>query len=67
MTALYQRIISGEEGDIVVGKGKADAATRKKYLLTGIFSEYDRRFADGSDEHLGLLDLSCQIAGVLAA
>jgi replication factor C subunit 2/4 len=31
-----------------------------------IFSEVDKRLADGSDEHLQILDLALRIAGVLA-
>lgn len=41
--------------------------SRKKYKLTQTFSEFDKRLVDGVDEQLALLDLSCQIAGVLAA
>jgi len=40
--------------------------SRKKYKLTQIFSEFDKRLADGMDEHLAMLDMSLQIAGVLA-
>lgn len=41
--------------------------SKKKYKLTQTFSEFDKRLVDGVDEHLALLDLSCQLAGVLAA
>lgn len=41
--------------------------TEKKYKLAQIFSDFDRRLIDGVDEHLCLLDLSCQVAGILAA
>lgn len=41
--------------------------SRKRYKLTQTFSEFDKRLVDGVDEHLALLDLSCQLAGVLAA
>jgi replication factor C subunit 2/4 len=41
--------------------------SRKKNKLTQTFSEFDKRLVDGVDEQLALLDLSCQIAGVLAA
>jgi len=40
---------------------------RKKSELTDVFSEVDKRLIDGVDEQLALLDLSCRIAGVLAA
>ncbi|KIV90051.1 hypothetical protein PV10_07396 [Exophiala mesophila] len=41
--------------------------TEKKYKLAQIFSDFDRRLIDGVDEHLCLLDLSCQVAGILEA
>ncbi|RVX74383.1 hypothetical protein B0A52_01508 [Exophiala mesophila] len=41
--------------------------TEKKYKLAQIFSDFDRRLIDGVDEHLCLLDLSCQVAGILKA
>ncbi|OAP63613.1 hypothetical protein AYL99_02840 [Fonsecaea erecta] len=65
LSALYSAVVLGEE-DVVVN-GKKDAALRKKYKLTAIFSEYDKKLVDGVDEHLALLDMSCQIAGILAA
>ncbi|KIW19713.1 hypothetical protein PV08_00287 [Exophiala spinifera] len=40
--------------------------SKKKYKLAQTFSEFDKRLVDGVDEHLALLDLSCQLAGVLA-
>ncbi|OCT48828.1 putative DNA replication factor C subunit Rfc2 [Cladophialophora carrionii] len=68
LSALYAKIIVGDEGDIVIAK-KGDVATalRKKAALTQTFSEFDKRLIDGVDEHLALLDMSCQLAGVLAA
>jgi replication factor C subunit 2/4 len=41
--------------------------TKKKYKLTQLFSEFDRRLVDGVDEQLTVLDLCCQIANVLVA
>ena len=67
MNALFQKIISNDEDDVVGGRGKADAVLRKKYQITEVLSNADMRFVAGADEHLGLLDLSCQIAGILAA
>ncbi|KIW65166.1 hypothetical protein PV04_07447 [Phialophora macrospora] len=68
LSALYAKIIAGEEGDIVAAKnGDAAAALRKKAALTQTFSEFDKRLIDGVDEQLALLDMSCQLAGVLAA
>jgi hypothetical protein len=32
-----------------------------------IFSEVDKRLADGSDEHLSILDMALRIAGVLTS
>ncbi|OQU93517.1 Replication factor C domain-containing protein [Cladophialophora immunda] len=65
LSALYAAVVLGEE-DVVVNS-KEDAAMRKKYKLTAIFSEFDKKLVDGVDEHLALLDMSCQVAGVLAA
>ena len=68
LSALYAKIIANDEGDIVTHKkGDAGAAMRKKSALTNVFSEYDKRLIDGVDEHLALLDMSCQIAGILVA
>ncbi|EXJ56680.1 hypothetical protein A1O7_07024 [Cladophialophora yegresii CBS 114405] len=68
LSALYAKIIVGDEGDIVVAKkGDVAAALRKKAALTQTFSEFDKRLIDGVDEHLALLDMSCQLAAVLAA
>jgi DNA polymerase III delta prime subunit len=68
LSALYAKIIAEDEGDVVRGgKGGASAALRKKSQLTDVFSECDKRLIDGVDEQLALLDLSCRIAGVLAA
>ncbi|KAI1626846.1 replication factor C subunit 2/4 [Exophiala viscosa] len=56
LSSLYSKLIF----DDLVDSGK-------KCKLTQTFSEFDKRLVDGVDEHLALLDLSCQIAGVLAA
>lgn len=39
----------------------------KKYQMTKLFSEMDKRLIDGVDEHLTMLDLCLQIAAILAA
>ncbi|KIX98826.1 uncharacterized protein Z520_05287 [Fonsecaea multimorphosa CBS 102226] len=67
LSALYSAVVLGEEDVTVAVNGKQDAAMRKKYKLTAIFSEFDKKLVDGVDEHLALLDMSCQVAGVLAA
>ncbi|KEF59303.1 uncharacterized protein A1O9_04147 [Exophiala aquamarina CBS 119918] len=55
LLSLYNKIVFDELVD-----------NKKKYQLTQIFSDFDRRLIDGVDEQLSVLDLSCQIAGVLA-
>ena len=55
LLSLYNKIIFDELVD-----------NKKKYQLTQLFSEFDRRLIDGVDEQLSVLDLSCQIAGILA-
>ena len=56
LLALYKKIIYD---DMVESK--------KKYKLTQLFSEMDKRLIDGVDEHLTMLDMSLQIAGTLVA
>ncbi|KIX02890.1 uncharacterized protein Z518_08833 [Rhinocladiella mackenziei CBS 650.93] len=56
ISSLYQKLIFDDLLE-----------NNKKYKLTGVFSEFDKRLVDGMDEQLAMLDLSCQIAGVLAA
>lgn len=41
------------------------SATQKNEIVM-VFSEVDKRLADGSDEHLQLLDLMLRIAAILA-
>ncbi|EHY54259.1 Subunit of heteropentameric Replication factor C (RF-C) [Exophiala dermatitidis] len=55
LSSLYSKIIFDDLVD-----------TKKKYKLSQIFSEFDKRLVDGVDEQLAMLDMSCQIAGVLA-
>ncbi|KAK4630012.1 Replication factor C subunit 2 [Fulvia fulva] len=55
VTQLYDKIVLQDE---TVG----DAAKNKIMLF---FSQTDKRLVDGSDEHLTILDLCLQIAGVL--
>ena len=54
LLALYNKIIYDDMVD-----------SKKKYKLTLLFSEMDKRLIDGVDEHLTMLDMSLQIAGVL--
>ncbi|EXJ88265.1 hypothetical protein A1O1_05195 [Capronia coronata CBS 617.96] len=56
LSSLYSKIIFDDLVD-----------TKKKYKLTQIFSEFDKRLVDGVDEQLSMLDMTCQIAGILAA
>ena len=55
VTQLYEKIVLSDES---VG----DAA---KNRIMKCFSETDKRLLDGSDEHLTILDLALQIAGIL--
>lgn len=55
LLALYNKIIYDDMVD-----------SKKKYKLTLLFSEMDKRLIDGVDEHLTMLDMSLQIAGFLA-
>ena len=56
LLALYNKIIYDDMVD-----------SPKKYRLTKLFSEMDKRLIDGVDEHLTMLDMCLQIAGTLAA
>jgi replication factor C subunit 2/4 len=56
LLALYNKIIYDEMVE-----------TSKKYKMTKLFSEMDKRLIDGVDEHLTMLDMCLQIAGILAA
>ena len=56
LLALYNKIIYDDMVD-----------SPKKYRLTKLFSEMDKRLIDGVDEHLTMLDICLQIAGILAA
>lgn len=56
MSSLYTKLVFD---DIIDSK--------KKNKLTLIFSEADKRLVDGVEEHLLMLDMSCQIANVLAS
>jgi replication factor C subunit 2/4 len=55
LLALYNKIIYDDMLD-----------SKKKYQLTKLFSEMDKRLIDGVDEHLTMLDMCLQIAGTLA-
>jgi replication factor C subunit 2/4 len=55
VTQLYDRIVLGDE---TVGDWQ-------KSRIVLYFSETDKRLVDGSDEHLTILDLCLQVAGVL--
>ena len=52
---LYNRLVYD---DVVTADQKNE--------IVMIFSEIDKRLADGSDEHLQILDLALRISGVLA-
>jgi len=52
---LYNKIVFD---DVILPK-------RKNEIVTA-FSEIDKRLADGSDEHLQILDLTLRIADILA-
>jgi replication factor C subunit 2/4 len=56
LLALYNKIIYDEMVE-----------SSKKYKMTKLFSEMDKRLIDGVDEHLTMLDMCLQIAGILAA
>ncbi|KFY49081.1 hypothetical protein V495_00729, partial [Pseudogymnoascus sp. VKM F-4514 (FW-929)] len=56
VTQLYQTIIYNES-----------VADIHKNKIVMIFSEVDKRLADGSDEHLSILDMALRIAGVLTS
>ncbi|KFY86888.1 hypothetical protein V500_07339 [Pseudogymnoascus sp. VKM F-4518 (FW-2643)] len=56
VTQLYQTIIYNES-----------IADIHKNKIVMIFSEVDKRLADGADEHLSILDMALRIAGVLAS
>lgn len=53
---LYQVIIFNES-----------VADIHKNKIVMIFSEVDKRLADGADEHLSILDMSLRIAAVLTS
>jgi replication factor C subunit 2/4 len=55
VTQLYDEIVVQDEG---VEDGK-------KARIVGVFSDVDKRLVDGSDEHLTVLDLCLQVAGIL--
>jgi replication factor C subunit 2/4 len=55
LLALYNKIIYDEMVE-----------SSKKYKMTKLFSEMDKRLIDGVDEHLTMLDMCLQIAGILA-
>ncbi|OAF61440.1 hypothetical protein VC83_02194 [Pseudogymnoascus destructans] len=56
VTQLYQTIIYNES-----------IADIHKNKIVMIFSEIDKRLADGADEHLSILDMALRIAGVLTS
>jgi replication factor C subunit 2/4 len=55
VTQLYDEIVVKDES----------VEDRKKARIVGVFSDVDKRLVDGSDEHLTVLDLCLQIAGIL--
>lgn len=57
VTQLYEAVVVGDEtvGDVAKGR------------IMLVFSETDKRLVDGSDEHLTVLDLGLQVAGILGS
>lgn len=55
VTQLYEEIVIREE----------TTGDRQKSRIVLCFSETDKRLVDGSDEHLTILDLCLQVAGIL--
>ena len=55
VTQLYEKVVLGDE---TVGD-------QQKSKIVMVFSETDKRLVDGSDEHLTVLDLCLQVAGML--
>jgi replication factor C subunit 2/4 len=54
LLALYNKLIFDELVE-----------SKKKYDMTLLFSSIDKRLIDGVDEHLAMLDMSLQVAGIL--
>ena len=54
LLALYNKVIFDELVE-----------SKKKYHMTLLFSELDKRLIDGVDEHLTMLDMSLQLAGIM--
>ncbi|KAK5131408.1 Subunit of heteropentameric Replication factor C (RF-C) [Meristemomyces frigidus] len=55
VTQLYEEVVVAEEA----------TSDWMKVRIVGCFSEVDKRLVDGSDEHLTILDLCLQVAGIL--
>lgn len=55
MEQLYSKLVYD---DVVSADQKSE--------IVMVFSEVDKRLADGSDEHLQILDLALRISGILA-
>ncbi|KAK3066724.1 Subunit of heteropentameric Replication factor C (RF-C), partial [Teratosphaeriaceae sp. CCFEE 6253] len=56
VTQLYEQIVIVDE----------TTGDRQKSQIVLCFSDVDKRLVDGSDEHLTILDLCLQVAGVLS-
>lgn len=55
VTQLYEMVVIGDEA----------TSDWQKSRIVCVFSETDKRLVDGSDEHLSILDLCLQVAGIL--
>ena len=55
VTQLYEEVVVGDEV----------MSDWMKVRIVGCFSEVDKRLVDGSDEHLTILDLCLQVAGIV--
>lgn len=55
VSQVYDAIVIGDEG----------VGDRQKGKIVLCFSEVDKRLVDGADEHLTILDLCLQVAGIL--
>ncbi|KAI9830773.1 MAG: hypothetical protein M1826_004406 [Phylliscum demangeonii] len=58
------QVVSQLYQDVVYSETIPD---RQKNRIVLVFSEVDKRLADGADEHLEILDLALRISGILAA
>lgn len=57
VSQVYENVVIGDES----------IGSFQKSQIVCVFSETDKRLVDGADEHLTILDLCLQIAGILGA